>query len=212
MTLPEQDRNADQYVPVMSSSLQKFYFVQEHGDRVAEVFDIALADWGVASWTTNHLDPIIQPDIFRAPEVTIAAPWDTSTDLWNLGPVLFEIHLARRMFYGQSTQAESYNAKLHLWEIANFFGHFPKSLLTKGDQDLVKKYFNEEGEIEGFSHLGPFPPLESVSWMAGLDEKEREIFGSFLRAMMKIDPAERPSIKELLQHPWLHADDVASQL
>ena len=196
----------------MSSSLQQFYFSQEHGDRVAEVFEIALGDWGVASWTTNHLCTIIQPCIYRAPEVMINSPWDTTTDLWNLGPVLLELHLARQMFYGKVTQHESYDPKLHLYEMADFFGPFPKKLLAKGNQDIVKECFDDEGKIEGYSQLGSRSSLESGPWMEGLNEKEREIFGSFLRAMMKIDPAERPTIKELLQHPWLHADDVASQL
>lgn len=44
-------------------------------------FDIALGDWGVASWTDSHLSELIQPVALRAPEVLIKAPWGPATDL-----------------------------------------------------------------------------------------------------------------------------------
>lgn len=157
---------------------------------------------------------VIQPICFRAPEVILEAPWDTTTDLWNLGPVVFEIHLARQMFYGKVRQHDEYDPKLHLYEMERFFGLFPKEFLARGDQEIVKGFFNDQGEVEGFDDLRieGKTALESEFWMEGLAEKDRELFASFLRAMMKIDPAERSSIKELLQHPWLHAEDLASQL
>jgi serine/threonine-protein kinase SRPK3 len=41
--------------------------------------------------------------------------------------------------------------------------------------------------------------------MPGLSKEHREKFDSFLRLMMKINPAERPTPEDLLRHPWLGA-------
>lgn len=97
------------------------------------------------------MTPVIQAIYVRAPEVMIGAPWDTTTDLWNLGPVLLEIHLAQQMFIGQRTQNEDYDAKLHLYEMADFFGPFPKKeLLAKADQEIVQEVFDDECKVKGF--------------------------------------------------------------
>jgi serine/threonine-protein kinase SRPK3 len=37
--------------------------------------NIALSDWGVASFTNRHLTEEIQPPLFRAPEVLLGASW-----------------------------------------------------------------------------------------------------------------------------------------
>ena len=52
------------------------------------------------------------------------------------------------------------------------------------------------------------PPLESETFLPGLDGTSRDVFGSFLRMMMKINPAERPTPEELVEHAWL---DMKSQ-
>ena len=116
------------------------------------------------------------------------------------------------MFYGKVTLEEDYSVKLHLHEIESFFGPFPREFLDKGDQDLVKEFFDDEGRIPGFSHLGGRYPLESESWMMSLPREKAEQFASFLRMMMKINPAERPTIKELLRHRWLGAYTISDMI
>jgi serine/threonine-protein kinase SRPK3 len=37
--------------------------------------NIALSDWGVASFTNRHLTEEIQPPLLRAPEVLLGASW-----------------------------------------------------------------------------------------------------------------------------------------
>lgn len=82
------------------------------------------------------------------------------------------------------------------------FGPFPKELLEKGDAGIVKPMFDEEGRVK---IEDPFdrPGLESDLFVPDLDPKTREAFASFFRFVMKIDPAERPSPDEMVEHPWL---------
>jgi serine/threonine-protein kinase SRPK3 len=44
--------------------------------------------------------------------------------------------------------------------------------------------------------------------MDDLDEDNRKLFVSFLRALMKINPEERPWTMELLRHPWLGIEGI----
>ncbi|KKF97143.1 Serine/threonine-protein kinase SRPK [Ceratocystis platani] len=204
---PTQNRKEPYYTPIPSESLRCHYFTEEDGTRLKE-FNVALGDWGVASWKTKHLSENIQPVGLRAPEVLIKAPWDTPTDWWNLGAVILEVYRAIRMFSGYTTDASGetrYELRKHLAEIVDFFGPFPKSLLDKGDPQIVKDIFCENGTVRGYPAKLNRPALASEEVMEGLEEEDREEFASFLRLMMNIDPDRRPEPVEVLKHPWLDA-------
>lgn len=197
--IPKQDKDEERYTPIQSLPLRDYSFGADP-TRFGEL-DIALGDWGVSSWATKHLTENIQPVALRAPEVLIKAPWDTKVDWWNLGAVIFEVYRAVRLFDGRVPPDGHYEVREHLAEIVDIFGPFPKALLEKGD-DTVQSMFNDEGRIKDAEPMGR-PPLESEAFLPGLDQNSKEIFGSFLRSMMKINPAERPTPEELVQLPWL---------
>ncbi|KAK0619505.1 kinase-like domain-containing protein [Immersiella caudata] len=198
--IPQQDRTESQYTPIPSSNFRRYYFGAD-GKRINDL-SVTLGDWGVASWTTKHLTENIQPVALRAPEVLIRAPWDARADFWNLGAVLFEVYRAIRLFSGMVGPDNHYDLKAHLAEVVDVFGPFPKELLEKGDPEIVKNMFNDEGRVD---LEGPMdrPPLESDVFLHDLDPETREVFASFLRFVMKINPADRPTPDDMVEHPWL---------
>ncbi|KAL3435230.1 kinase-like domain-containing protein [Aspergillus tetrazonus] len=177
---------------------------QQNRSEERYTFDIALGDWGVSSWTDRHLSENIQPVALRAPEVLIHAPWNASADFWNLGAVVLELYRAVRMFSGAVPPDGHYEVKEHLAEIVNLFGPFPDELLKKGDQDLVREIFDDEGRVKG-GLATQRPQLASEGFMPGLDKEVRDEFASWLRAAMRINPTERASAEDLLRHHWLGA-------
>jgi serine/threonine-protein kinase SRPK3 len=199
--VPQQDRDEKQYNTIPSHPLRLSYFDDSH--NVLE-FDIALGDWGVASWTDKHLTENIQPIALRAPEVLIKAPWDTKTDFWNLGAVVLELYRAVRMFSGRVKPDGHYDVRQHLAEIVDLFGPFPKALLERGNQEIVREIFDAEGKVKGMPSTIR-PPLDSEAFVPGLDDETKGKFVSFMRAMMKIDPTERLSPEDYLRLPWLNA-------
>ncbi len=132
----------------------------------------------------------------------IKAPWDATTDWWNLGAVILEVFRCVRMFDGRVPPDGHYELKEHLREIVAYFGPFPKALLGKGHAEFVKTHFDESGYVRNALRL-ELPSLESDDYMDDLDEDNRKLFVSFLRALMKVDPQERLSAMDLLRHPWL---------
>lgn len=108
------------------------------------------------------------------------------------------------MFSGRVPPGRRYDRKAHIAEIVDLFGPFPKDLLEKGDQDIVRDIFDDEGRPNGIGPLGR-PALESEGFMPGLGDDDRREFASFLRAIMKVSPADRLSTEDLLRHPWLDA-------
>ncbi|KAF7548184.1 hypothetical protein G7Z17_g7219 [Cylindrodendrum hubeiense] len=201
--IPEQDRAEKDYSVIPSTPLRRYYFDEADSTRVAE-FDIALGDWGVSSWTDKHLTEKIQPVALRSPEVLIEAPWNETTDWWNLGAVILEIFRAVRMFSGQAPPDSNYELKQHVAEIVDLFGPFPKELLAKGNKEIVQDIFDDDGRVKAASPLNR-PGLSSEAFLPGLDEEIREEFIKFLHALMKINPSERLSAEDLLREPWLSA-------
>ncbi|KAI0538777.1 serine/threonine protein kinase [Xylaria digitata] len=196
---PHQDRDEKHYKAIPSRPFCGYYCSDP--ENVLD-FEFVLGDWGVASWTDKHLTNLIQPVALRAPEGLIGAPWDKSTDIWNLGAVLLELYRAVRMFDGRARWNDPYQLRYHLAEIVNFFGPFPKSLLEKGNPEIVQDMFDEEGRVKGM----PFydrPPLDSEWFLPDLTQEKKESFLEFFRSMMKIDPDERPSAEDLTFTPWV---------
>jgi serine/threonine-protein kinase SRPK3 len=175
--------------------LRNFYF--EEGFDIMKL-KIALSDWGVASWSSKHLAEFIQPTVLRSPEVILDAPWDISTDIWNLGALVPELLYSQHMFNGRSEDGK-YSDKRHLEEIYNLFGPFPISLLNKGDKELVAACFNMDGKI-----LNPVVTTVGFEVRFGnIEKEERAEFISFIEAMLTIDSAKRKSAKELLDMAWV---------
>jgi serine/threonine-protein kinase SRPK3 len=196
--IPQQNRAESQYTPVPSSSFRRYYFDPQQLNDLS----VTLGDWGVSSWTTKHLTENIQPVALRAPEVLIRVPWDAKADFWNLGAVLYEVYRAIRLFSGMVGPDNQYDLKEHLAEIVDVFGPFPKELLEKGDPEIVKELFDEEGRVDIEDPMDR-PPLESDVFLPDLDPETREVFASFLRFVMKINPADRPTPDDMVEHPWL---------
>ena len=169
-------------------------------------WDVCLGDWGVSSFTNKHLTYLIQPVALRSPEVLIRASWDCTTDWWNLGCVILEVFRGVRMFPGKESQYSPYSLKVHLEEIVNFFGPFPKSLLDQGDPTIVSTMFNDDGTIKD-AQPGPHRKLSDDDYMEDLSQEIRERFVDFLQTLMKVDPKERHTTQTLIDHPWM---DLAS--
>ncbi|PTU24481.1 hypothetical protein P175DRAFT_0506128 [Aspergillus ochraceoroseus IBT 24754] len=181
------------------SIIDKYLTIPESSNLMD--LDVALCDWGAASWTDNHLTEVIQPVLLRAPEVILRAPWGAPVDIWNLGAVLLEVLDAVRMVDGRAAQTGGvYKTKHHLEEMVALFGPFPSWLLAQGKKEVVDEFFDENGRIRD-----PIPRPEAMleNWIESLAGDDKAEFIMFLKSMMKIDPRDRLMPKQLLDEPWL---------
>lgn len=150
----------------------------------------------------STLRKTFQPVALRAPEVLIKANWDKQVDVWNLGAVLLEVYRAVQMFSGRVPPGGHYERNEHLAEIVALIGPFPKCLLELGDARIVESVFDDDGRVKDAIPVS-YPPLSSKGFLLGLNLETREMFASFLGAMMKLDPAERLTPEQIVKHPWL---------
>lgn len=189
-----------------TQGLRDFYFAKVERFNMMTL-DIALADWGVASWSDNHLTEIIQPVLLRALEVMLKAPWGLSADIGNLGALVPELIFAQCMFNGR-TKAGEYDARSHLGEMASLLGPFPNALLSKADPTIMQEVFDDGGELRD-PQLGATVGLEVRFKSLGVEEAPK--FVALIRSMLILDPEKRKSARELLDEPWMkheYVDDI----
>ncbi|KAJ7442394.1 kinase-like protein [Mycena galericulata] len=153
-------------------------------DQTSPPTTVKLIDLGVACWAdrvNEHFTDIIQSPELRAPEVVVGACWGKPADIWSLGCLVFE--LATGTFLIQDSVAEM-------------------SFGKNKDSDM----FFKDGSPR-YSQTERMPVAEIIRRRRppGDQDTHEDIEGliSFLDLMFRLDPTERASLRNLLDHPWL---------
>ncbi|KAJ9237220.1 hypothetical protein DTO166G5_3616 [Paecilomyces variotii] len=160
--------------------------------------DVQLADFGstvhVYSSYAQRGDSIGTP-IFRSPEAHLQMKWDTATDIWSFGAMLISL------LYGEgfhifkpdvSPDHDDYDIKI-LLKHHRCFGPFPESYEEIADQErlavLIWVMQNSPPET-----LRPF----HLTTTQEISQEDKE----FVLKVMKLDPRDRPTARELLDDGW----------
>uniref|UniRef100_A0A7S3H2P1 non-specific serine/threonine protein kinase n=1 Tax=Spumella elongata TaxID=89044 RepID=A0A7S3H2P1_9STRA len=162
---------------------------------------LKIVDLGNACWTYKHFTDDIQTRQYRAPEVLVGAPYDTSADMWSVACIVFELLTGDLMFDPQA--GKNWNREEdHLALMIELLGKFPKSLLPKGK--FSYDYFNKKGELKHIHNLN-YWGLEGVLVekykFTQIDAAE---IAHFLLNLLEMDPERRATAQQCLQHPFLN--------
>jgi len=108
-----------------------------------------LCDFGSAVLGEIEHREDIQPDIYRAPEVILKAPWTYSVDTWNVGCVVcfsslvtiskclfvitqvWDLFEGGHLFTGRDPATHTYRSAAHLAEITALLGPPPADLIVQ---------------------------------------------------------------------------------
>lgn len=121
----------------------------------SSTIDIQLADFGLACWVEEHLDDRVQRPLYRAPECTLSALWDTSADIFDLGCFVFQIVTGAAPFCGsRQRDADSVpGERERLRQLTQLFGPVPDVVL---DSALRKdEFYNQDGSLRHPSSPAP---------------------------------------------------------
>ncbi|KAF2189963.1 kinase-like protein [Zopfia rhizophila CBS 207.26] len=167
-----------------------------HGD--IRFSDVKLGDCGsTVHRGSEHAKQghLIGAPIFRSPEAQLRLGWNTATDIWSLGTMLISLLWGENWHIFKPdvpVDHEHYDLKI-LMKHHQFFGPFPLSYqeIAGGDTLTVLAY-----AMRGVPHE-MMKPFQYIS--------EREITKedkAFILKIMKLDPRDRPTAKDLLEDEW----------
>ncbi|KAJ5582657.1 hypothetical protein N7535_001277 [Penicillium sp. DV-2018c] len=158
-----------------------------------------LCDFGSAMpGGIEHFEDI-QPNIYRAPEVILEAPWTYSVDIWNVGCMIWGLFERESLFTGYDAEFQTYRSRAHLNEMISLLGPPPLSLLAQGK--LSHKFFSSEGDFCAGMPLRARVSLEQRE--STLEGEEKLKFLNLIRKMLQWEPGMRSSAKELAQDEWI---------
>ena len=162
--------------------------------------EVKVIDFGSSCFTSDSLSSYIQSRCYRAPEVVLGCKYDGRIDVWSLGAILPELITGHVMF-----QCETVAAMLA--RISAILGPFPARMLHEGRHAcrfVTKHGVFYEYTADSDNLVYHFPRRTSLSRFLGTDDPQ---FGDFIAQCLTIDPEERPTAAQLLQHPFITATE-----
>ncbi|KAM0245993.1 hypothetical protein ACHAP5_004964 [Fusarium lateritium] len=166
-------------------------------DGVIQIVDF---DLSVRSKPGQIHTGAIQAEIYRAPEVILDAGYSYSADIWSLGVLIWDLLEGEALFLPRvHGSTNEYDDEAHLGQITALIGPRPQNVLSNGRRTPM--FYKSNGELKDTGRIPGDLNLEST--IKRLSGEEKVKFIRFVKRMMKWNPEERDTAKQLLDDPWL---------
>lgn len=163
-------------------------------DKYIDKCEISLADFGNCIEEGEYYEESFGTRYYRSPENILVGKSSYPNDIWAVGCTFYELLTGRILFDPEKDKNYDRDA-YHLKLINEACGNFPVSFLKK--TELGKKYFTK-GKIIMDKDLSYKNKIETKISNVLKDEKHVKLSLKLLNGMLKINPLERLSAKELL--------------
>ncbi|RNF08525.1 putative protein kinase [Trypanosoma rangeli] len=163
---------------------------------------------------TNLRGTMIQTREYRAPEIIIGLDFNTRTDLWSVGCMVFELITGDfLMDPKRRTKNERMMDVEHLVMMMQLLGPVPEDIIrlrTQRDPKrppprYIHRYFNESGRFIYADRYRLYPRRHldrELEAFLPTDEAKRAA-DFIMRCLSSYDPVLRPSAHDMFTHEWL---------
>ena len=171
--------------------------------------EVKIIDFGSSNFIYDATSSYIQSRSYRAPEVIMGCNYDYKIDIWSLGCILAELYSKTVLFMSDSVHSL-------LARVIGIIGPIPEWMYEKGS--TVNGMFCKEKLL--FMEADAVNDTNANISTTSVGKKKMHVivpkrtllknrihcddknFIEFLRFLLKIDPNERPTAEEALNHPW----------
>jgi len=198
----------------MMNSMQRYQII--HGDfrpenlmlKNAGKAGVKLIDFGNAQTVKSRLAASTRPVTpYTAPEILLGMrKYNTHSDIWSMGCVIYEIHTGKPLFRGES-RAELLNQIFSLvgWPSAEFLRDSPHfstifSLDTHGHLQFKDHNLRNNDKLSDLFDVEK--KLIHVPEFAESDDSYG-LFINLLRRLLTVEPANRATAREIFNHAFL---------
>ncbi|WVF70724.1 hypothetical protein IAT40_005517 [Kwoniella sp. CBS 6097] len=169
-----------------------------------------------AEITEGEVTPYLVSRFYRAPEIILGLPYDTSIDTWSVGCTLYELFTGKILFPGRSNNhmlllmmelkgklnhrmiKKATFGSMHFDESLNFIS-IERDKIT--GQDVAKTLVISKATKDLRARL--LPPSSVQLKMKDDELKQLLSFVDLLEKCLHLDPSRRISPRDALNHPFL---------
>ncbi|XP_041485455.1 stress-activated protein kinase JNK-like isoform X1 [Lytechinus variegatus] len=161
---------------------------------------LKILDFGLArtASTSFMMTPYVVTRYYRAPEVILGMGYKENVDIWSIGCIFGEMIRGQVMFPG-SDHIDQWN------KIADLLGT-PTDMFLSRLQPMVKQYVENRTKCPGYSFEMLFP--DELFYQAESSTEKTKLCvaqaRNLLSKMLIVDPEQRISVDEALQHPYIN--------
>ena len=162
--------------------------------------NVKIADLGNACWVHHHFSEDIQTRQYRSPEVIIGSGYGTSSDIWSIACLAFELATGEYLFDPHS--GHNYDRdEDHLAHMIELLGPMPKGLIMRGKHS--RDFFTKAGRLRRIKNLKEWKLYDILVEKYKWSENDAEEFTSFLTPMLEFHPDKRATAEDCLGHHFL---------
>lgn len=181
-----------------------------------------IVDFGSSRFISQQCTFYIQSRFYRAPEVILSIPHSYPIDIWSLGCVAVELFVGLPLFPGE-------NEVQMIILISRMLGQIPQNMIDisprkniffnpdnslKTESEICSSLKIEVVELQKYFYLKKLPDIimyysHNIGITTAEQKKEnwrRKLFVDLLTKMLTLDPQQRISPNDALQHPFITTD------
>jgi len=169
-----------------------------------EKLSFCIIDFGSLSTLDDDFTFPFGTRYYQSPEMILLGKCDYSVDIWAFGCLLFELLTTKILFDPVKDKSiENSRDYNHLVMISNMFGPFNKEFIKKTED--YKIYFNRKHRLKKYFYSKDDTIEIGINDLEieGLTVTHKEQLLDIINKCLVIEPSERITVKELLQHEFL---------
>uniref|UniRef100_A0AC34RNP4 Protein kinase domain-containing protein n=1 Tax=Panagrolaimus sp. JU765 TaxID=591449 RepID=A0AC34RNP4_9BILA len=168
---------------------------------------VKIVDFGNACRTDHHFTEEIQTREYRCPEAILGSEYDTSSDIWSTGCLIFELVTGEYLFYPMASSYDGFDIDDdHMAKMIEFLGPIPGKLFRDGRR--YRDIFDRNGKLLRIKKLEPKSIVQLLMEIGNLPGTEAKAMSDFLMPMFAYDIHKRATAKECLESKWLELTDT----
>ncbi|KAJ7777040.1 kinase-like protein [Mycena metata] len=178
-------------------------------DELARRATYVLSDFGCGVLSDLHDDRTITTPPLRAPESFLGGKWDTPADIWSFGCLAFELVVNNSLFKYRTNEkwklTEDENILYQMLLVTSDEGFEPEQLTA---WPRSGEFFSEDCNLQKKPTVFQWPLDHIISTgNPAISPADVTALANLMYRCLRLNPANRPTAKELLEDPWFEGAD-----